>query len=97
MSISDWSSDVCSSDLDGVVLRVAAHARIAQPVQLVFVGAEAELAWHVRNVIELGEGAELSLVEQHAKRGDAAQLATVVSDIEQIGRAACRERGCQYV
>lgn len=67
---------------DGVVLRVAAHARIDQPVQLVFVGAEAELAWHVRNVIELGEGAELSLVEQHASRGDAAQLATVVSDIE---------------
>ncbi len=67
---------------DGVVLRVAAHARIEQPVQLVFVGAEAELAWHARNVIELGEGAELSLVEQHASRGDAAQLATLVSDIE---------------
>jgi Fe-S cluster assembly protein SufD len=33
-------------------------------------------------VIELGEGAELSLVEQHANSGDAAQLATVVSDIE---------------
>ena len=71
-----------ASAADGVVLRVAAHARIAQSVQLVFVGAEAELAWHARNVIELGEGAELSLVEQHASHGDAAQLATVVSDIE---------------
>ncbi|THD08857.1 Fe-S cluster assembly protein SufD [Rhodanobacter lindaniclasticus] len=67
---------------DGVVLRVAAHARIEQPVQLVFAGAEAELAWHARNVIELGEGAELSLVEHYASRGDAAQLATLVSDIE---------------
>ncbi|MGN6654686.1 MAG: Fe-S cluster assembly protein SufD [Rhodanobacter sp.] len=71
-----------ASAVDGVVLRVAARARIAQPVQLVFVGAEAELAWHARNVIELGEGAELSLVEQHAGSGDAAQLATMVSDIE---------------
>ncbi len=71
-----------ASAADGVVLRVAAHARIAQPVQLVFVGAEAELAWHARNVIELGEGAELSLVERHTGSGEAAQLATLVSDIE---------------
>jgi len=71
-----------ASASDGVVLRVAAHAKIEQPVQLVFVGAEAELAWHARNVIELGEGAELSLVEQHLGSGEPAQLATLVSDIE---------------
>ncbi len=71
-----------ASATDGVVLRVAAHAKIEQPVQLVFVGAEAELAWHVRNVIELGEGAELSLVEQHASSNEPTQLATLVSDID---------------
>ncbi len=69
---------------DGVVLRVAAEAKIVKPVQLVFVGAAAgaDLAWHARNVIELGEGAELSLVEQHLASGEPAQLATLVSDIE---------------
>jgi Fe-S cluster assembly protein SufD len=69
---------------DGVVLRVAAHVKIAVPVQLVFAGAaaEADLAWHARNVIELGEGAELSLVEQHVASGEQAHLATLVSDIE---------------
>jgi Fe-S cluster assembly protein SufD len=68
---------------DGVVLRVAAHAKIAAPVHLVFVGAaaEAELAWHARNVIELGEGASLSLVEHYASSGEQGQLATLVSDI----------------
>ncbi|MEO8998224.1 MAG: Fe-S cluster assembly protein SufD [Rhodanobacter sp.] len=73
-----------ASAVDGVVLRVAAGAKIAVPVQLVFVGAaaEAELAWHLRNVIELGEGAELSLIEQHVSDDEPAQLATVVSDIE---------------
>lgn len=71
-----------ASASDGVVLRVAAHAKIEQPVQLVFVGAEAELAWHARNVIELGEGAELCLVEQHASSGEPTQLATLVSDID---------------
>ncbi|RAN80045.1 Fe-S cluster assembly protein SufD [Bacillus sp. SRB_336] len=71
-----------ASASDGVVLRVAAHTRIDQPVQLVFVGADAELAWHARNVVELGEGAELNLVEHHVGSGEPAQLATFVSDIE---------------
>jgi Fe-S cluster assembly protein SufD len=72
------------SAADGVVLRVAAAAKISKPVQLVFVGAAggADLAWHARNVIELGEGAELSLVEQHLASGEPTQLATLVSDIE---------------
>ncbi len=69
---------------DGVVLRVAAHAKIAAPVHLVFIAAAAEvdLAWHARNVIELDDGAELSVVEQHLAIGAPAQLATLVSDIE---------------
>lgn len=69
---------------DGVVLRVAAHAKIGVPVQLVFIGtaADSETAWHARNVIELDEGAELNLVEQHVSSGEQAQLATLVSDIE---------------
>lgn len=73
-----------ASAVDGVVLRVAAGVKVAAPVQLVFVGAAAdvELAWHLRNVIELGKGAELSLIEQHVSDTEPAQLATVVSDIE---------------
>jgi len=69
---------------DGVVLRVAANTKIVAPVQLVFVGAAAEsaLAWHARNVIELGEGAELSLIEQHVASGEHTHLATLVSDTE---------------
>ncbi|MBB6244715.1 Fe-S cluster assembly protein SufD [Rhodanobacter sp. MP1X3] len=69
---------------DGVVLRLAANQKITAPVQLVFIGAAAEsdLAWHARNVIELGEHAELSLVEQHITSGEPSYLATLVSDIE---------------
>lgn len=68
---------------DGVVLRVAADAKIAQTVRLLFIGAPAEqaLAWHVRHVIELGEGAELSLVEQHVTVGAHQNLGTQVTDI----------------
>jgi Fe-S cluster assembly protein SufD len=73
-----------ASARDGVVLRVAANAKITAPVQLVFVGAAAEaaLAWHARNVIELGEHAELTLIEQHVASGEQVHLATLVSDIE---------------
>jgi len=69
---------------DGVVLRVDANVKVVTPVQLLFVGAAAEvdLAWHARNVIELGEGAELTLVEQHVGSGEQVHLATLVSDIE---------------
>ena len=85
---------------DGVVLRVAAGARIAQPVHLLFLGVPAEaaapahpapaalahpcasdLAWHARNVIELGEGAELSLFEHHAGLSGQQHLGNLVSDI----------------
>jgi Fe-S cluster assembly protein SufD len=69
---------------DGVVLRVAAHAKISVPVQLVFVGAAAgsDLAWHARNVIDIGEHAELSVIEQHISSGEQSHLATLVSDVE---------------
>jgi Fe-S cluster assembly protein SufD len=67
---------------DGVVLRVGAGTRVAAPLRLVFVGAGAEgdLAWHVRNLVELGEGAELTLVEQHLSTGEQAHLGTGVGD-----------------
>ncbi|WP_424681168.1 Fe-S cluster assembly protein SufD [Frateuria sp. YIM B11624] len=67
---------------DGAVLRVAAGARVATPLRLLFVGAPAghDLAWHVRNVVDLGEGAELTLVEQHLGAGGQAHLGTQLGD-----------------
>lgn len=68
---------------DGVVLRVAAGAKISQVVHLVFIGAptDGDLAWHVRHIIELGEEAELSLVEHHASSGAQQHLGTQVADV----------------
>jgi Fe-S cluster assembly protein SufD len=68
---------------DGVVLRVAAGAKVAQTVHLLFIGAPANdaVAWHVRHVIELGEGAELSLVEQHVAADAHQNLGTQVTDV----------------
>jgi Fe-S cluster assembly protein SufD len=69
---------------EGVVLRVNAGAKIARPVQLVFIDAagQSDFAWHLRSVIELGEGAQLDLVEHHVSSGEAKNLATVVTDFD---------------
>jgi len=67
---------------DGVVLRVAAGARVETSVQLVFAGAagDSELAWHARVLVSLGEGAALTLVEQHVGSHGQSQLATTMAD-----------------
>lgn len=50
---------------DGAVLRVDAGVRVAGTVHLVFVGSPdaSDRAWHLRHLIELREGAALSVVE----------------------------------
>ena len=81
-----------ASATDGVVLRVGAGVRSTAPVHLVFIGAEASeaLAWHARNVIELGEGSDLALVEQHLGVAAQSHLGTLVSDIELREHATLR-------
>lgn len=68
---------------DGVVLRVAPGVRVGKPLHLCFVGAPAagDVAWHLRNVIEVGEGAQLDLVEHHLATAQHRHLGTLVSEI----------------
>lgn len=67
---------------EGVVLRVAAGAKVAAPVQLSFIGAAAaDTAWHLRHMIALGDGATLDLVEHLLGLDEAQSLATSMTDI----------------
>src|SRR3546814_16403359 len=75
MRISDWSADVCSSDLRTLCAQVAA-----------------ELAERVAHV---GRGAHLVVGQAVDDHRHAARSVALVAD--QIGRASCRERVCQYV
>src|SRR3546814_4428927 len=91
LRISDWSSDVCSSDLDRRA--PARHVRIGIRLQH---DRFAEI--DVRLAIRLAEN--LAGLEQAFGRflalGGTAQFLGVAADF-QIGRASCRERVCQYV
>src|SRR3546814_1986359 len=91
MRISDWSSDVCSSDLEG------AHARQHRQQQAAGEPERME-QWqrveHDVGRIEIDYGAELVAVGQDV---GVARHHALRQALREIGRAACRERVCQYV
>src|SRR3546814_4327882 len=83
MRISDWSSDVCSSDLEAHLLQLRVHWHKAFP----------GLRLHTLAV-------SLICPRFSILADDDAPDAIPFPDIrrqEQIGRASCRERVCQYV
>src|SRR3546814_3167287 len=107
MRISDWSSDVCSSELarvdgaewapgfDGAdqrLLRQFANDK-GQAVTVAIGGYERQAEG--REVVAFGQGA----VDLDSKWAWSAALPPVegARTERQIGRASCRERVCQYV
>src|SRR3546814_15948092 len=100
MRISDWSSDVCSSDLAPISdLAQPRFAPVAPGVDLALVvGAQHWFAMFGR--VE-------ALAVEIADRGLAAKAAAAplaehefvrgALQFEEIGRASCRESVCQYV
>src|SRR3546814_984845 len=89
MRISDWSSDVCSSDLidDGVRWRMAPHTH--RPTWRSMLSPLPNLAYRCA-APALRTRLEAALAEE--------PWDLVVFDcLSEIGRASCRERVCQYV
>src|SRR3546814_10871992 len=99
MRISDWSSDVCSSDLwepafggdlelwdAGMKHRVRAVAPVFN--RCVVFNTDSD-SYH-------GHPDPLTCPEDRSRRSIALYYYTASPGI-QIGRASCRERGCQYV
>src|SRR3546814_10616628 len=88
MRISDWSSDVCSSDLLPLALSVASRPASAAhqvAIQVVEVGTHLDYCLAQR----LRHPGSPSSCWSAARSGRAVAV--------QIGRASCRERVCQYV
>lgn len=74
---------------DGLILRVAAGAKVAAPLHIVHVGSpgESETAWHLRSLIELGEGSSLDIVEHHVGEAGIGHLANLVCEVNLRDRA----------
>src|SRR3546814_3286584 len=90
MRISDWSSDVCSSDLSQVAQRRAAVQNAELDVQYTVIRAPVDGVVLSRTV-EPGQTVAASF--------QTPVLFSIAEDLSkmQIGRASCRERVCQYV
>src|SRR3546814_19076448 len=100
MRISDWSSDVCSSDL---VLRAGGQTVLPDDQRAPFAGAVAVEARDIQGAVieQVGVRGAVRRVEGAVGNElvDAPRcriVAHVKGDAE-IGRAACRDRECQYV
>lgn len=74
---------------DGVILRVEAGTRVAVPLHIVHIGlaGEHETAWHLRSLVEVGEGASLDIVEHHVGEATAGHLANLVRELNLRDRA----------
>src|SRR3546814_15549652 len=92
MRISDWSSDVCSSDLeigDDLVEPLACRVHIGAGTHDHLDHEDAEL----RERLVVGADLDRELFLAHELIGETRRI----EPTEQIGRATCRERVCQYV
>src|SRR3546814_18981291 len=92
MRISDWSSDVCSSDLvyknfvhAGAKLSDADKAKLKDPNK-----EESTLSTTFTNKLLAATKAAAPVIADKEKQAG-------LSDAEQIGRASSRESGCQIV
>ena len=75
---------------EGVQVKVAAGVQATAPLNVVFVGAPqdgAELAWHLRHRVELGEGARLAMVEHHVVTGDHRHLDNALFELDLAANA----------
>src|SRR3546814_10789340 len=89
LRISDWSSDVCSSDLDSVVSGLRAHAG-ADKVTLAESAAGVDPASYDAIVAVIGE------TPYAETRGDIVPSATLGSEESRVGKegiSTCRSRG----
>src|SRR3546814_13009760 len=112
MRISDWSSDVCSSDLVLALAAIFAAPHLAdqmigQVVEIFFAAARDDFDQSAMDAGFLAEFADrrflglLAIVDSALRHlpGFARGIEPLADEdaAVEIGRASCRERVCQYV
>src|SRR3546814_12725539 len=90
LRISDWSSDVCSSDLSMMYCTASGMlSRGVEPPESICKGSSTSMSSRANCGMERATVPRKMTIEVVANRCSAAPA--------KIGRASCRERVCQYV
>src|SRR3546814_14421987 len=105
MRISDWSSDVCSSDLTGWTegRLIFMHDPLSKAIAEVDRYSTRKLTFKDgsipdRKIVGVFSAGDVeSFITALELNGIAKRVATTADEIIQIGRASCRERVCKYV
>src|SRR3546814_18782128 len=92
MRISDWSSDVCSSDLDAAALMLSGKPFKKQASIAKLISSEAAMD-NARDATQIHGGYGFMNEYAVARHYRDSQIL----EIGENGRAWCRERVCQYV
>src|SRR3546814_10923986 len=100
MRISDWSSDVCSSDLNA--LQQCGYVEIGVelgPMQAQPGSANLNVGQRIGGSVgqAFGEPRRKCQLDTRIQRHHYARAAAIVARRDEIGRASCRERVCQYM
>src|SRR3546814_4332798 len=99
MRISDWSSDVCSSDL---ICHMLGYEDLQRGLDLITDNSARTLNLGERYGLEVGRPANLLVLSapddyEMLRTQGHALLSVRNGEVLKIGRASCRERVCQYV
>src|SRR3546814_13954640 len=104
--MSDWSSDVCSSDLDSIVaedLGKLPDQNVAESLQRIAGVTIERNRGEGRFVTVRGFGPKFNAVTVNGRtlatdnNGREFSFDVLPSEMIKLGRASCRERVCQYV
>src|SRR3546814_8201345 len=97
MRISDWSSDVCSSDLTGIGKLMTGMFQNMDKLA----ASPSDTSLRVTTLDSISRVAEAFRQTAadlgNASSGIATEAQASVANINKIGRASCRKRVCQYV
>src|SRR3546814_17536974 len=96
MRISDWSSDVCSSDLKNSAEYKMYSELTGEDYDRMFI---ANMIEHHKGAVDMAKLAQTNAKHQELKdMADdiVAAQSKEIAEMEKIGKASCRERVCQY-